>query len=166
VPLTSAELAWSTFKDFPKSWRNSLAEESLEAFMRVIVSNLTAAMLLVHALVGCCRYYEHNCGRHDFATDCVSVIAACCDHCHGRNEAPTRPENCGFECQGVCTYLPPQKTFIDSPHSNISRDFLPLDPPLADNCLASASFLLEQSSSWSRPELPLRLHLLHQIILV
>jgi hypothetical protein len=134
--------------------------------MRAIVSNLTAAMLLVHALVGCCRHLERNCVRHESATEGVSVMAACCDHCRGQNESSPRPEKCGCECQGVCTYLPPQKTLIDAPHSIISFDFLPIDPPLADNCLASANALLEQSSSCSCPGLPLRLHLLHQIILV
>jgi hypothetical protein len=138
--------------------------------MRVIVSNLTVTMLLVHALVGCCRHHEHDCVRHDSATECVPVIAGCCDHCqsdcHGQSDTPRGPEKCGCECLGVCTYLPPQKTLIDAPHLIISLDFLPVDPPLAENCPASASSLLEQTGSCSCPGLPLRLHLLHQIILV
>ena len=135
--------------------------------MRAFVSNLTVAMLLIHALVGCCRHHEHNCCESTIERD--SLAAGCChdDHASGdhEHEAPTPPGQNTFGCQGVCTYLPPQKVLIDAPQLVNSIDFLAIVPTTANGYAAAGTFW-DRTRVAQAPEPPLRLHLLHQIILV
>jgi hypothetical protein len=155
---------------FSKSWLDLQTEKEVEACMRAIVSNITAAMLLIHAMVGCCRHHECHAASCDGALEKVCPTDGCCHRnhppCDRPTERPHRPANCTFGCQGVCTYVPPEKTLVEKPHSTIALDFLPADPALADSSLVTAGSLWESTDCGPAPGLPLRLHLMHQILLV
>jgi hypothetical protein len=138
--------------------------------MRAIVSNMTAAMLLIHAMAGCCRHHGCHVASCDVAVEKVCRTDDCCHRkhspCDQPTERPLRPENCTFDCHGVCTYVPPQKTLVEKPHSTIALDFLPADPALADSSLVIAGSLRESTDGCPAPGLPLHLHLMHQVLLV
>jgi hypothetical protein len=138
--------------------------------MRAILSNLTAAMLLIHALIGCCRHHEHRCVAGDRAAEGISLTSGCChcNHsgCHQQSETPPHPDNCNLGCHGVCSYLPPQRTLVDAPQLIVALDILPVDPALVSGYMVPAGACRERINGNPASTLPLRLHLLHQIILV
>ena len=135
--------------------------------MRLFVSNLTAAMLLIHSLIGCCWHHGHACAERQ---ETVAIHADCChDHdgeSHDDNEAPARHHNCELKCQGVCTYLPTQKIVIDAQQLLNSIDYVAVVLATANSYSASAASFWERSRVTRASKPPLRLHLLHQVILV
>lgn len=146
--------------------------------MHPILSSFVAAMLSIHALLGCCWHHAHGCivcelVMHEAASPQVSPKASCCHHEH--NAAPHEPSHqdpthqapceCQIDCRGTCAFLPtPRAPAID-------RDSAPADCFVA--CLpAIATSRIGPSLSWqfgsgpAQLEPPLRLHLLHQILLI
>jgi hypothetical protein len=131
--------------------------------MQAFLNSLTAALLFIHAVFGCCWHHAHACGK-----DCASAVtkpAPCCHH-HQRcddGKQPERPCKCNFECEGTCTYILPQKVKVDAPQS-ITLDLLAVLPSLADRQIEAASSWETVSSlpDWAPP---LRTHLLHQVLL-
>jgi hypothetical protein len=127
--------------------------------MRLFLTSLTSAMLLLQAVTGwCChRPVNANLGVR------TAPVAACCADCTPACPAksPATPRH-SPQCLGVCTYVLAEKSQIDGPQSVVARDFL-LVTSVVDSSLTGH---LERS--WSAIELmpPLRLHLLHQIILI
>ena len=142
--------------------------------MRAIVRNLMAAMLLVHAMIGCCRHHGHESARHECSGTGESVAtAACCSHGHGccgdeEHSAPL-PCDCKVECKALCVYLPPEKCNVDVVSFSQSFDIASTHTSLGDFSLID---VIAASSGWAWTsthtalEPPVRLHLLHQIILV
>ena len=135
--------------------------------MRTLLPNLMAISLVVHAAVGCCWHHEHGCAHGDNSNTPICKSTQCCEHddCPShQGEAPEYPCHGKLECHGVCTYVAPQKIRLDS--------------SLAVAPLASATLWLLFSdaqaafgSAWNTAdpaefEPPLRLHLLHQIVLI
>jgi hypothetical protein len=141
--------------------------------MRMIVSIVTAAMLLVHALVGCCcGHHESYAGICESTTQFESLSCGCCHHdhvsCHDEHEhgrAPA-PCKCKLECKATCIFLPPEKSHLDDGQTNHCSDVV------ADARPAVTIQATTGCSSWGVMRLarawepPLRLHLLHQSILV
>ena len=68
------------------------------------------------------------------------------------------------QCQGVCTYLPVQKTQLDKSQLDVPMDFAAIVPATCDAQIA-AEFCVAHSLDVPL-EPPLRLHLLHQILLI
>ncbi len=139
--------------------------------MHAFLSNLTAVLLVVHAMIGCCHHPWH-CEVECAAAAPVSLCAVafpCCDQCcesYDESEPPAEPCDCELECQGVCTYLPTEKTQIDVSPADTAFDLPAAIPALLDGHLAAArlSRVLAHTLDESPP--PLRLHLLHQILLI
>lgn len=144
--------------------------------MKSFATISTAALLLLHAMLGCCR---HGCGdevknaRADFATP---AVAACCQHSHqccddeegSLERTPAElPCKCKLECKALCIYLPPQLVVVDAGNLRLSIDALPTN----DSSIAAS--ILAISRSWNSRSLrfhasldpPLRRHLLYQVIL-
>jgi len=137
--------------------------------MHALLSNLTAVLLVIHAMIGCCH--------HPWCSDAECAAAAtasatprdCCDHrgdSHDEPGQPSQPCNGEIECHGVCTYVPTQKTVIDASPADAACDFAAAIPSLLDSRLAAVAL------SWDRACAPhdsppsLRRHLLHQILLI
>ncbi len=138
--------------------------------MRTFVSNLTAAMLLVHALVGCCRHPEHShtsCENTEFSD---SLATDCCRHDHEpsshKDEQPFSPCDCQFKCKALCIFLPPEKTLVDARQTVLCIDVVAIASCAANGYAPSAHRYWSAESVLHGLEPPLRLHLLHQIILV
>ena len=141
--------------------------------MRAIVCNLMSALLLVHALIGCCRHREHNAAQHERIEAAQASATACCHHGHGccgdeTKQAPA-PCHCKLECRSLCIYLPTEKCVVDAGDLRLSIDFaLNHHGEFASAAIESmaASSFWEYARAYDDTEPPVRLHLLHQIILV
>ena len=165
---------YAGFFGFFRNSLDRLADEdndTLGGFVRVMhafLSNLMAAALLAHALLGCCWHHAHKCVQCDETTQSVSHSAACCKHDHGpsqqKQQQPT-PCKCKLECAGVCTYLPTQKTQLEQPQSAALFDFAAIVPVLAGVGTPS-EFTWQRTLDSAGADLPLRLHLMHQILLI
>lgn len=134
--------------------------------MRALVSNLTAVLLVIHAMIGCCHHHWHC---DDECATAANVSAAPCHCCerhngsHDEGELPSSPCNGERECHGVCTYLPTQKTVVDASSTDAGFDFDAPIPMILDGHLAAARL------SWGRAHIlndppPIRLHLLYQVL--
>jgi hypothetical protein len=130
--------------------------------MQAVLCKTMAALLFVHAAFGCCWQ------RANVWNQCASAPQrhACCKHEGGQShqdQQPTKP--CKQECQGVCTYLRAEKVQIDASQVVAPFEFVAFSPTLAGSRLSTVKFW-EVAGSPSGSEPPLRLHLLHQILLI
>lgn len=140
--------------------------------MRVIACNLMAAMLLVHAMVGCCRYHRHETAHRDGAAADERLAAGCCHHgdgCCGHEEQPSpAPCDCRMECKALCIYLPPERCVTDAGDLSRAMDVVcALDMLGLRTAVEAAAAKPIGDRAWAHTALepPVRLHLLHQIIL-
>jgi len=129
--------------------------------MQAFVASLTAAMLLLHAVLGCCWHHAHRC-EHRLAS---AQPADCCHHLpqDGDGQPENNPHSCPGECEGSCVYVVPGKVQIEAPQWT-SIDFLAVLPLLADEPWEAAT---SWEAACSVPDFapPLRRHLLHQVLL-
>lgn len=134
-------------------------------------SAAVAALFFMHTACGCCWHRAHesaacnSCLCDQAVGVCQHVQCASDGRASDGAESSDAPGGCEFECQGVCTFLPPQKPRIDAPRSLAGFDLL---------TAASASFEA-RGGSWrgAAAELrfeqvgpPPRLNLLHRIWLI
>lgn len=137
--------------------------------MRAFVSNLTAAMVLVHALVGCCRHQDHHFVGCDNTECSDSLVAGCCHSDDAasshENERPFAPCDCKLACKALCVSLPPEKALIDAGQSVRCIDVVAVASASGAISASTAHFYCDAMRVF-HAEPPLRLHLMHQIILV
>src|SRR5262245_28959759 len=101
-----------------------------EVEMQKFVSNLTALLLIVHAMIGCCHHHWH---RDDECCVPVGTVASCeCCESHfefvGANQMPPTPCDGDLECQGVCSYLPTPRTQLNDASESWSLELFALPP--------------------------------------
>jgi hypothetical protein len=131
--------------------------------MQAFLSILMASVIVLHAAFGCCWHHAHCCSQ--FSQVAVSQPAKCCQHHHESSGSHRQsPGKCKVECHGVCNYLVPQKVRIDPPRMVALFD-------VVANQTASSDFRFDVPSGWtleksSLETAPLRLHLLHQHLLI
>ena len=135
--------------------------------MQAALSNLMAALLLIQALTGWCCY--HPCASTAVQTTTLvqSHRPSCCDDCDDESRPapkPTAPCRCQ-DCLGFCTYVPTDKAQVDCPQLVVPIDSLAFVPILADSHM-SGMFFGDVAKGPPVAEPPLRLHLLHQVILI
>lgn len=136
--------------------------------MRAVSSSLMVGLLIIQAVSGWCWHPARNCTGLESSVAPVAWTIRCCDgDCEGaREREPSQdPCKCRLECSGVCTFVPPEKTQIDAPQLVVGFDHLAVSPALTDSQAVSA-FWTEVARGRSELEPPLRLHLLHQILLI
>lgn len=85
--------------------------------MHAAISSLISAILLLHAVLGCCWHHVHDC-----AGKSVAVEGYRCSHHDGHEHgssgdehAPAAPCPAERDCPGVWTYLPGERTQIELP---------------------------------------------------
>jgi hypothetical protein len=139
--------------------------------MRAVFSSLVATALLIHAVMGCCWHHAHDalCSIRSSAEQALET--GCCHHDQGEHgdqqqgqpsHAPCRGHS--HCCQGLCTYLPAQKTQLDTLQSHVPLDFAAIVQATCD-AHVSALFHIERTHETAAGP-PLRLHLYHQILLI
>src|SRR4051812_10831753 len=130
--------------------------------MQPFVANLTAALLFIHTVLGCCWHHAHACEQQMVTVD---HSAKCCHHHQHRSDGKQheKPGKCKVECEGTCIYVVPQKVKVEAPDW-ITMGLLAVLPSLADQQCESAP---AWRADWFPPDLvpPLRTHLLHQVFL-
>jgi hypothetical protein len=137
--------------------------------MRTFVSNLTAAMLVVHALVGCCRHHDHLFVGCDSTERSDSLVADCCHADRApaghSEERPFAPCDCKLECKALCISLPPEKSLLDAGESVPCIDVVAV-ASARGSIFSSTAHAYRGATRDIHASPPLRLHLLHQIILI
>jgi hypothetical protein len=133
--------------------------------MRSFFSSLVAVSLLMHAALGCCWHQSHDesCGDEHAIVQCGHDGAHHNDDCdeHGqRNHEPCS----GQHCHGVCNYLPIQKTQLDDLKLQLPLDFAINAPIACDIQVVVVQTSAGNCESVAGP--PVRIHLLHQILLI
>jgi len=132
--------------------------------MHAFLSSSMAVVLLIHAAFGCCWHHAHYCVPHQ-ASIAVAEPTGCCQHRHhGDSEQREQPCGCKVECHGTCAYVLPQKVKIDAPQAVAFIDLVATLPLLADAQTLSASWCSIGDGPLAAAP-PLRLHLLHQLLL-
>jgi len=136
--------------------------------MRAIFCSLLSASLLIHALFGCCWHDLHNAGACGETPISLATEPAC-DHDHDHDAAPDgHGSHCPCKgqshCHGLCNYLPAQKTHIGKSQVNVLIDFAVDAQATSGSHVAAASFAPGMCKFCPAP--PMRLHLLHQILLI
>src|SRR4051812_64926 len=127
--------------------------------MQPCVVSLTAALLFIHTVCGCCWHHAQQC-EHGWAVGHTS----CDHHDHdSRSSQPDRPCNCKLVCEGTCNYILTDEVKIEAPQW-VSIDLLAILPSVASRHL-EAPLSWEAASSLTDWAPPVRTHLLHQVLL-
>jgi hypothetical protein len=138
--------------------------------MRRFVCTLTAVTLLVHALVGCCRHHDHRGVSCETVECCDSVVAGCCHEEHAaeshHDHQPLAPCDCKLQCKTFCISLPPEKTLLDAGHSTPGVDTVAVESNATASCPTLVAGWRDGLRAFRLSKPPLRLHLLHQVILI
>jgi hypothetical protein len=133
--------------------------------MRIFFSSLVAASLLIHAVLGCCWHHAQDLSGCGDTVAEQAVDAGCCHHDHGdQDHGQPSHAPCKGHCQGLCTYLPVQKTQLDHQQLHAALDFAIIAPATGDAQIAAGFCLARAHETAAQP--PLRLHLFHQILLI
>jgi hypothetical protein len=134
--------------------------------MRTAFSSLVSASLLIHALLGCCWHHAHA-GLLLGSGQTVAVESSgCCNHGPAPSEDRTPgPCNDNSRCEGICTYLPAPKSQVGMPQFLAPSDLASI-LPIASDAPLSTTLAVERFGDSCRFEPPLRLHLLHQHLLI
>jgi hypothetical protein len=133
--------------------------------MHAFLSSFTAAALFIHASFGCCWHHVHSCvlGGGMIA---VAGPMECCHHGHESSpgQGSERPCDGDDECEGTCSYVLPQKVQMDAPWAVASLDLVAtLSTASEAQVIATLWGNTGDSALGAVP--PLRLHLLHQLML-
>lgn len=133
--------------------------------MRAALSIMLAALLLAQATFGLCWHEVDGCAN------CSSRPAVCSDQCGCDKEVddqtsgqPTEPARGRLECRGFCTYLPTQTTEVDTQDQS-TFDLVADIAALVDGKLSSPPSWKHLGAAIDHAP-PLRLHLLHQLLLI
>lgn len=133
--------------------------------MHAILSSLMAALLFVYAAFGCCWHHAPSTRCYEGLAQASQPVKCCKHHHDSDNKLPQNPCKSHGECQGVCTYIVPQKVQIDSAHVLAPLDLVASVSVLTDAQIAPAA-RWELARFQVDLEPPLRLHLLHQSLLI
>jgi hypothetical protein len=127
--------------------------------MQALVASLTAAVLFIHTVFGCCWHHAH------FSAAVVAKPVHCCHHHKHESDSKQqeKPCKCNVECEGTCSYVVPGRVTVEAPQW-ITIDLVAVLPTLAGRQIEAASSW-EALSSLPNWVLPLRTHLMHQVML-
>ena len=148
--------------------------------MHAAISSLIAASLLLHAALGCCRHHAHEgLGCTPGVWNRAAETGACChehddpaagdagEYANGNSDehAPAAPCRGDSTCQGVCTYLPPQKSQLQLPLFPTLLAFVPTPCVLAETSQrTSPAWLDALFCTGAAPHV--RLHLAQSVLLI
>jgi hypothetical protein len=169
MPGRLSAVSCADYAEIFASWVDLRADEGKDTGtidstpMQAFVANLTAALLFIHTVFGCCWHHAHAC-EHAL-TAAVTQPSKCCHHHHHESDSKHehKPGKCKSDCEGTCNYVLQQKVTIEAPQW-VANDVLTALPTLAGQQIEAAASW-EAAPSLSDLALPLRTHLLHQVLL-
>jgi hypothetical protein len=135
--------------------------------MRTVVASLMVAVLAAQTVFGCCWHHAHWHLHGDRSLARAAPPVKCCQHHQHESESQPPQEPCHNhdQCQGLSTFLLPQKVQIDASQCVASLD-LPVIIPDQANGQVGSMFSWEVVGCSHTIEPPVRLHLLHQTLLI
>lgn len=152
--------------------------------MNRLVSSLMACLLAIHALLGCCSHHAHaESGRHLTAHAQVGHAGCgCCEQEHATGESAELDEAAQAEiaandagdndpahrghddCQGVCTFVRGKCVQVDAPQAaGLAEPLVGLLSARVTSCSSDPSRFLSHPPSLHPP---VRLHLVHQVLVI
>jgi hypothetical protein len=132
--------------------------------VQAFVSYILAGLLLIQSVTGWC--WQCSSEPNSPTADAATVQHDCsCYECDGATgEAPSpEPGECPWECQGICIYFSSLSTHLDALQFDLALDLVTV---LSDFRYLSPVAPWEQAGDALAARPPLRLHLLHQILLI
>jgi hypothetical protein len=128
--------------------------------MQNLLSPLTAALLAVHTVFGCCWHHGHDCTE---TCDAAPSVASADGHAHG-SDADHAEHHGRHECKGgVCVFIGSAKAASASATSRLAS--VPPAPLFCDvSVLSRATGAIISLADDLQP--PLRRHLLCQVMLI
>lgn len=133
--------------------------------MRAICLTVLSASLLIHAALGCCHHAQGIADNNESVWS-QAVDSSCCNH--DQDAAPVDPQHNPCDghsnCHGMCHYLPAQKSKIDCCSGGSAFDVAICNVPIVYPAVAAVESL--RSCREYGVSRALRLHLLHQIMLI
>lgn len=136
--------------------------------MQAVLSNLMASLLLIQAVTGWCWHAPNDCANCAHSTvHRVARTCSCRDQCKPceHSEGSPAPGGSKGKCHGFCTYVAAQETRIDMSQATVSFNMAAIVLTELDRQLTSA-IAWERACHLAVSEPPLRLHLLHQLLLI
>ena len=154
--------------------------------MHTILSSLVAAALSILALLGCSWHRVHGCAvcettQRGGASPEVSPAMCCCQHdahhdeddCSqagdaqrgGHGPSHQAPCKCQIDCCGTCAFLPSSRA-VSLDRQSAPSDYVAATLPVLATSQSTRAMSRLLGSGWTRGTPPLRLHLLHQILLI
>jgi len=135
-----------------------------------LICNLTSAALLAHVLLGCCWHHGHQCSHQLAAAAEVEVAHdRCCAQPQESTHSQAPVGDCGHGddgCQGArCVFMSAAPGAAAAVPALQHRDALLVGPAAADTS-AAGSLLCGEASLAAGCSCPLRIHLLHQVLLI
>src|SRR5262245_46852980 len=136
---------------------------SAHRIMQTVFQGLLSASLVLHAALGCCLNHVHD-QSHDETP--IALAEECCNHDHDsaphgqHSQCPCKGHS---HCHGLCNYLPGQKSLTGKWSPHLVIDFA-IDSNVQSTLQVAALHSAPQTGDSNPP--PLRLHLLHQILLI
>lgn len=133
--------------------------------MKAFFSILMSVLLAVSAVSGCCRSYALASAPASSVGQFARQVPCCCKNpgCNRQHKSQSPAPCKASECRGICVYVSSQKTEIDSTQLVIPCDFV-APALLSHNFVTTELWKSEGTRAHSEP--PLRLHLLHQILVI
>ena len=140
------------------------------SFLHALLSKLTAVMLFAHTVLGCCSHHVHACGESHgsvaFGVGTSHCSDACGEHSAG-NSRQTGHEHQGSghdDCRGTtCDFGRPTNGREANACYVLARS---MDLRSSDPLSALAGGQVEHELGVTRVLLPIRLHLVHQVLLI
>ena len=137
--------------------------------MRAILSLVTALTLLIEGSAGWCCH-PPGCDELCCSAPIVAPeVDACCQH-HAQTttrdgQKPADPCQGEPKCQGICVFLPSQKTLVEMPQPVSLFDLAGILPALSSDPTADTAVGAFLSGPFDA-ESPVRLYLLHRTFLI
>lgn len=122
---------------------------------------MMTGLLLIQSLTGWCWHCPCDCAP--IADHTAIPVAA--DDCCEDEQSPADSGKCNLECRGFCIYLPTEKPQVDHPDFSLPLDFDAVTLA-ARELRTGCAICWGETEKAAESEPPMRLHLLHQVMLI
>jgi len=135
--------------------------------MHDVLSHLTAALLALHTVLGCCWHHAHRCTETCEAAESI-VAADSCDHAHGVGmacDSDGHAHHGRHDCQGhTCVFMGPTRARTGELTLHVNT----LSAAIASDRASSIGNKVDGQSNDPLDALlpPLRVHLLCTVLLI
>jgi hypothetical protein len=122
--------------------------------MHALCASTIAIFMGIHAVLGCSWHMPQP----------TTMVEACCPHHYSDEHSSPSPSKCGDQCAGACTYLPPERTLIDTGMSTLFPAAVVAE--LSHDSRATGAEFWFAAEGGSRYGPAVRLHLLKELLLI